>query len=93
MSRLKKIVEWVLEPCDVNDDIIDPCHYTTRDLARGDASAMFMRYPDAVYVDLAKRSEWWDETDNLEDDQYEYHMRYYPDGRTQVLDRSSTPRW
>lgn len=54
MTRYARRIEWVLEPVDVNEDIIDPWHYKTEREARAHVDVAFKRFPEAVRVDMAR---------------------------------------
>lgn len=80
LTRVRRAVEWVIEPNDQYGDILDPIGTSAR-TARTDAAAALADFPEAVHVDVARLIRTGSEAEGEMDRQYDYRFRLYRGGR------------
>ena len=93
LIRVTQATEWVLEPCNADGDILDPMHYDGQREAVAEVPGQWRHFPEATYMDLAKRVRRGSEAEGVDTDVYTYWRRYYPDGTSVELDRRETPNF
>lgn len=94
-DRIRKLVEWVTEPCDEHGDIIDPDFHDTQaeaGLAAHRILASPAGFPGLAWVDVARLVRTGSESAGELARGYSYRTRYYLDGRVVELAWEETPR-
>lgn len=82
--KVTRSTEWVVEPVDQYEDIIDPIHTDKRGVAQV-VETVFSNFPEAVYADVAACHRRGSEAEGETDRRYDYQRRFYRDGRVVAL--------